>query len=122
VAEQVPQWRPSTPVIRQTAARRRRALRAAWLAALAIPFLFLLFASVAPLVDQAVGSFFNWSDIHPVSFAGWRYYRDVLADPIARAALVHTVIYVGTGGASRLCARPVPLPRPLCSLAWYWWR
>ncbi|HTT89591.1 MAG TPA: ABC transporter permease subunit [Acidimicrobiales bacterium] len=84
-----------TPAAPQTPARRRPALRAAWLAVLAIPFLFLLFASVGPIVDQAVGSFFNWSDIHPVSFAGFHYYGDVLADSLARAALVHTAVYVG---------------------------
>jgi multiple sugar transport system permease protein len=79
---------------RHTTARRRPALGAAWLLALAIPFLFLLFASVGPLVDQAVGSFFNWYDIHPASFAGLHYYGEVLADPIASAAAMHTAIYV----------------------------
>jgi len=94
LAEQAPQMKLATRATGKTTARRRPARRAAWLVALAIPFLFLLFASVAPLVDQAVGSFFNWSDVHPVSFAGWRYYGYVLGDPIASAALVHTAIYV----------------------------
>jgi ABC-type glycerol-3-phosphate transport system permease component len=94
VAERAPRALP-TPATEQTPARRQRVLRVAGLAALAIPFLFLLFASVAPLVDQAVGSLFNWSDIHPVSFAGLHYYGDLLADPIATAAIVHTAIYVG---------------------------
>jgi ABC-type glycerol-3-phosphate transport system permease component len=94
VAERAPRTLPM-PATEQTPARRQRVLRVAGLAALAIPFLFLLFASVAPLVDQAVGSLFNWSDIHPVSFAGLHYYGDLLADPIATAAIVHTAIYVG---------------------------
>ena len=89
--------------------RRRPALRMAWLLALSIPFLFLLFASVGPLVDQAVGSFFNWYDVHPASFAGFHYYAVVLSDPMASAAFAHTAIYVaitvpvevllGVGGA-----------------------
>ena len=79
---------------RRAAPRRRWALGAAWLLALAIPFLFLLFASVGPLIDQAVGSFFNWYDVHPVSFAGFHYYGQVLADPAATGALVHTAVYV----------------------------
>ncbi len=94
MAERAPRTLPM-PATEQTPARRQRVLRVAGLAALAIPFLFLLFASVAPLVDQAVGSLFNWSDIHPVSFAGLHYYGDLLADPIATAAIVHTAIYVG---------------------------
>jgi hypothetical protein len=76
LAQRAPRWslpdRPAQPA----APRRRPALGAAWLPALAIPFLFLLFASVGPLVDQAVGSFFNWYDIHPGSFAGFHYYSD----------------------------------------------
>ena len=79
---------------RQRTGRHRLLLGAAWLTALAIPFLFLLFASVGPLIDQAVGSFFNWYDVHPVSFAGFHYYGQVLADPAATGALVHTAIYV----------------------------
>src|SRR5271156_4591481 len=79
---------------RRAAPRRRWALGAAWLLALAIPFLFLLFASVGPLIDQAVGSFFNWYDVRPVSFAGFHYYGQVLADPTASAAIAHTAIYV----------------------------
>ena len=76
---------------------------------LAFPFIFLLFASVGPLVDQAFGSFFNWYDIHPASFAGFHYYGEVLSDPMASAAIVHTAVYVaitvpievllGVGGA-----------------------
>jgi ABC-type sugar transport system permease subunit len=93
--ERAPRCSLPTSITRQTTERRRRRLGAAWLAALAIPFAFLLFASVGPVVDQAFGSFFNWYDIHPKSFAGFHYYREVLADPMASAALVHTAIYVG---------------------------
>ncbi|HTT88110.1 MAG TPA: ABC transporter permease subunit [Acidimicrobiales bacterium] len=94
-----------------TRAHRRAgpALRAAWVLVLAFPFIFLLFASVGPLVDQAFGSFFNWYDIHPASFAGFHYYGEVLSDPMASAAIVHTAVYVaitvpievllGVGGA-----------------------
>lgn len=90
-------------------ARDRPAIRALSFVVLAIPFVYLLVASVGPLIDQAVGSFFNWYAVHPQSFAGFRYYGQVLADPAARAALVHTAIYVvitvpvelvlGVGGA-----------------------
>ena len=79
---------------RQRTGRHRLPLGATWLTALAIPFLFLFFASVGPLIDQAVGSFFNWYDVHPASFAGFHYYGQVLADPAATGALVHTAIYV----------------------------
>ena len=85
---------PAGGTHRQTTALRRLLFRAAWLPALAIPFLFLLFASVGPLIDQAVGSFFNWYDVRPVSFAGFHYYGVVLADPAASGALVHTAVYV----------------------------
>jgi hypothetical protein len=88
LAERAAPWSPPRRTIRQTTPRRRPTLGAAWLLALAIPFLFLLFASVGPLVDQAVGSFFNWYDVHPVSFAGFHYYGEVLADPTATAAIV----------------------------------
>ena len=71
-----------------------RSAGAAWLLALAIPFAFLLFASVGPVLDQAVGSFFNWYDVHPVSFAGFRYYSEMLGDFAAREAIEHTAIYV----------------------------
>jgi multiple sugar transport system permease protein len=93
--ERTPRCSLPTSITRQTTERRRWPFAAAWLAALAIPFAFLLFASVGPVVDQAFGSFFNWYDIHPKSFAGFHYYREVLADPMASAALVHTAIYVG---------------------------
>ncbi len=59
------------------------------------PLCFLVVRLRRPLVDQAAGSFFNWYDIHPASFAGFHYYGEVLADPMASAALVHTAIYVG---------------------------
>jgi ABC-type glycerol-3-phosphate transport system permease component len=94
LAEQPPQLRVATPTARQTIERRVPALGGAWRAALAIPFLFLFLACVAPLIDQTVGSFFNWSDVHPASFAGLRYYGYVLADPMAAAAIEHTAIYV----------------------------
>jgi ABC-type glycerol-3-phosphate transport system permease component len=77
--------------------RERRggaALGALRVAALAVPFLYLLLASVGPLGDQAVGSFFNWYDLHPTSFAGLHYYDVALSDTTARAAVVHTAIYV----------------------------
>ena len=108
-AERAPRLSLPRGTSRQTTARRRPLLGVAWLLALAIPFLFLFFASVGPLVDQAVGSFFNWYDVHPISFAGFHYYGKVLADPTASAAIVHTAIYVaitvpvevvlGVGGA-----------------------
>ena len=94
-AQRAPRWSVPASTTQRTTARRRRALGAFWLVALAVPFGFLLFASVGPLVDQAFGSFFNWYDIHPKSFAGLHYYGQVLADPVASAALVHTAIYVG---------------------------
>jgi multiple sugar transport system permease protein len=92
-------WRWSAPRSASRQATRRysrgdRPLGSAWLLALAVPFLFVLFASVGPLVDQAVGSFFNWYDIHPASFAGFHYYGQALSDPDASAALVHTGMYV----------------------------
>ena len=97
LAQRAPRWSVPTSTTRQRTARRRRrrALGVLWLTALAVPFAFLLFASVGPLVDQAFGSFFNWYDIHPKSFAGFHYYGKVLADPTASAALAHTAIYVG---------------------------
>ena len=79
-------WAPTTGPAggthRQTTALRRSCRSAAaWLPrALAIPFAFLLFASVGPVLDQAVGSFFNWYDELPVSFAGFRYYSEMLGD------------------------------------------
>ncbi len=79
---------------RQRTGRHRLPLGATWLTALAILFLFLFFASVGPLIDQAGGSFYNWNDVHPASFAGFHYYGQVLADPAATGALVHTAIYV----------------------------
>jgi ABC-type glycerol-3-phosphate transport system permease component len=95
LAQRAPRWSVPTSTTRHRTARRRRALGALWLAALTVPFTFLLFASVGPLADQAFGSFFNWYDIHPNSFAGLHYYGKVLADPTASAALAHTAIYVG---------------------------
>lgn len=63
-------------------------------AALVLPFVYLALASVGPLIDQAVGSLFSWYHVHPQHFAGLTYYRQVLADSAARAAIVHTAIYV----------------------------
>ncbi|MDA8296892.1 MAG: ABC transporter permease subunit [Actinomycetota bacterium] len=72
--------------------------RVAWLSvlgtAVVLPFVYLALASVGPLIDQAVGSLFSWHHVHPQHFAGLTYYRQVLADSAARAAIVHTVIYV----------------------------
>jgi ABC-type sugar transport system permease subunit len=60
----------------------------------ASPFVFLAAFALEPLVQQGVGSFFNWYDLKPDTFAGLRDYRDVFADSIARGALLHTVVYV----------------------------
>ena len=95
LAARGPRWSLPKSTTGPTTARRRPPLSRIWLAGLAIPFVFLLFASVGPLVDQAFGSFFNWYDIHPASFAGFHNYGEVVADPMASAALVHTAIYVG---------------------------
>lgn len=74
--------------------QRRPAIGLAWLLALAIPFVFILFASVGPLVDQAAGSFLNWYGVHPESFAGLRYYTEVFAAPTTSEVIAHTAIYV----------------------------
>lgn len=95
MAERALRWSLPRAAVQQAAPRRRPALSVLWAVAVAVPFLFLLLASVGPLVDQAVGSLFNWYDIHPASFAGLRYYGEVLSDPDATAAIVHTVVYVG---------------------------
>ncbi len=58
------------------------------------PFVFLAAFALEPLVQQGVGSFFNWYDLKPNTFAGLRDYRDVFADSIARGALLHTLVYV----------------------------
>jgi multiple sugar transport system permease protein len=60
----------------------------------AAPFLFLAAFALEPLLQQGVGSFFNWYDLKPNTWAGLRQYRLVFADPVARSALLHTVVYV----------------------------
>ena len=63
-------------------------------AAAGAAFAFLVAFALEPLVQQAVGSFFSWHDVRPRAWAGLREYSAVLADPSARSALVHTVVYV----------------------------
>lgn len=57
-------------------------------------FAFLVAFALEPLVQQAVGGFFDWHDVRPSAWAGLHEYSAVLADPTARSALVHTVVYV----------------------------
>ncbi len=68
--------------------------RAAVVLVAGAPFVFLAAFALEPLVQQGVGSFFNWYDLKPNTFAGLRDYRDVFADSIARGALLHTLVYV----------------------------
>lgn len=60
----------------------------------ASPFLFLAAFALEPLVQQGIGSFFDWYDLKPDSWAGLHQYHLVLDDPVARSALLHTVVYV----------------------------
>jgi ABC-type glycerol-3-phosphate transport system permease component len=74
--------------------QRRPVISLVWPFALAIPFVFIFFASVGPLVDQAVGSFLNWYGVRPESFAGLHYYAEVFADTTTSAVIARTAIYV----------------------------
>jgi multiple sugar transport system permease protein len=72
----------------------RRSQKAFAVLAMGFPFVFLAAFSLEPLVQQGIGSFFNWYDLKPDSFAGLRDYRDVFADLVARSAMLHTLVYV----------------------------
>jgi ABC-type glycerol-3-phosphate transport system permease component len=60
----------------------------------AVPFLFLAAFTVYPLLQQLYGSFYSWYQLQPSTFTGLANYSRLFADPIARLAALHTVVYV----------------------------
>lgn len=80
---------PRSPGRLRTAARR-----AAFAAAVAIPFLFLAAFALYPLLQQGAGSFYSWYQLRPATFVGLHNYTTLLADPVAAAAAVRTAGYL----------------------------
>ena len=72
-------------------ARFRAALAAI---TIVVPFVFLAAFALVPLLQQGVGSFYNWFEFRPSTFAGVNNYAQLFADPVARIAAVHTLEYV----------------------------
>lgn len=89
--------RPGAPARRRTRAAGVGSGRRPWLGLLFLLPGLVLYAVVA-IVPVGQGfwlSFFHWNGVTPARWAGWSNYTGFLTDPTLRAAVEHTLYFIG---------------------------